>query len=229
MVYGCTRSQRSGPGGRARTNGPDRRSSGAIPWLVVAAAVAAEAAVHCLRRRAGLALEVRRLAQLSRTDPLTGLHNRRHVEEHLATAVSAARRHDQPVSVLFVDIDGFKEINDHVGYGAGDEVLRAVGERVRLAVRAEDIVGRWGGEEFVAVLPATDLGGAVAVAERVRASIAGEPVTVAGRDARVTISVGCAAGPGDSAAMILEAAQAMRQAKAGGKNRVAAAGPPTES
>ena len=199
----------------------------AVPWLV-AAALTTEVVVRCLRRQAALIVEVGRLAQLSRTDPLTGLHNRRHLEEQLATAVSTARRHGHPLSVLFIDIDGFKEINDRLGYAAGDEVLRAVGERFRLAVRAEDIVGRWGGEEFVAMLPMTDLAGAVSVAERVRTSVASEPVGVAGRDARVTISVGCAAGPEDPAAMILAAAQAMRQAKAGGKNRVAAAGPPAD-
>lgn len=194
-----------------------------LALLVVAAAVAADALLRCLHRTRQLGRETHQLTVLSRTDPLTGLHNRRHMEEHLATAVSAARRHHQPLSVLFLDIDGFKDVNDQFGYEAGDEVLRAVGGRMRIALRAEDIVGRWGGEEFVAVLPTTNLAGALAVAERVRAAIASEPVWVADRDARVTVSVGCASGVGEPTELIGKASHALRRAKRAGKNRVVAA------
>ncbi|HYT38174.1 MAG TPA: GGDEF domain-containing protein, partial [Acidimicrobiia bacterium] len=100
---------------------------------VAAVAVAANALARCLHRTARLARETAELSVLSRTDPLTDLHNRRHVEEYLAAAVSAARRHHLPLSVLFVDIDSFKRINDQEGYEAGDEVLRVVSDRIRLA------------------------------------------------------------------------------------------------
>jgi diguanylate cyclase (GGDEF)-like protein len=209
--------------GKARIRVSTSRSAALAAVFTVAAAVATVALVSCLRRTSRLAREMDKLAHLSRTDPLTGLPNRRHVGDHLAVAVSAARRHQHPLSVLFVDVDGFKRVNDQLGYEAGDEVLRAVSDRMRHALRAEDLVGRWGGEEFVAVLPATDLAGAVVVAERVRTSIAGEPIAVAKRHPRVTVSVGCASGAGEPAELILQAGQALGQAKRAGKNRVVAA------
>ena len=210
---------------RSRSDARARpRGAAFLSVLLVAAAVAADALVRCLHRTWRLTHETRQLTLLSRIDPLTGLHNRRHMEEHLAIAVSAARRHRQPLSVLFLDIDGFKHINDELGYDSGDEVLRAVGERMRRALRAEDLVGRWGGEEFVAVLPTTNLPGAVVVAERVRAAVAIEPVCVVDRDTHVTVSVGCTSGVGEPAELILEAGRALRQAKRAGKNRVIAAG-----
>ena len=208
----------------AARNDTAPRSPALRPAVVVGAAVAADVLVRCLHHMSRLSRQARELAHLSRTDPLTGLHNRRHVEEHLAVAVSAARRHGQPLSVLFVDVDGFKHINDQLGYEAGDGVLRAVSERMRFTLRTEDMVGRWGGEEFVAVLPTTDLAGAVAVAERVRTSIAGAAVGGNGGGAQVTVSVGCASGAGDPAELILQAGRALRQAKLAGKNRVVADG-----
>jgi len=200
-------------------------SPAVLAVVVVAAALVADAVLRCFQRTSRLTREIRELAELARTDPLTGLHNRRHVEEHLAAAVSAARRHHQPLSVLFIDIDNFKGINDKLGYEAGDEVLRAVGDRVRIALRTEDLVGRWGGEEFVAVLATTDLAGAVAVAERVRAAIACDAVGVEDRDTDVTASVGCASGDGEPGDLIRRASRALREAKRAGKNRVVAADP----
>ena len=190
--------------------------------VAAATVVAARAAAHCLRRLSKLESDTRTLVRLSRTDPLTGLSNRRHLEASLTAAGSAARRHEQPLAVLFVDVDGFKRINDQLGYDAGDTVLRAVGERMRQSVRTEDLVARWGGEEFVVVLPATGLDGAVAAAERVRSSIASEQVDAAGRRARVTVSVGCASGVGDPAELVRGAGRALREAKRAGKNRVVA-------
>lgn len=203
-------------------------SPGMLAVVLVAAGVAADGLLRCLRRTSRLARETRDLAVLARTDPLTGLPNRRNMEEHLAAAVSAARRHHQPLSVLFIDIDSFKHINDELGYEAGDEVLRAVGERLRSTVRAEDLVGRWGGEEFVAILPTTDSAGAIALAERLRTAIACDPVVVGEREAHVTASVGCASEAGEPAEVIRQAARALRQAKRDGKNRVVAADPPPE-
>lgn len=194
--------------------------------LMATAIVSGSALARCLQRTGRLKGQIDDLARLSRTDPLTGLPNRRHLEERLAAAVSSARRHRQPLAVLFVDIDGFKRINDRLGYDTGDEVLRAVGERVGGILRAEDVVGRWGGEEFLALLGATDLDGAVTVAERARAAIAGHPFTVADGDVQVTVSIGCASGPADPADpadLVRRAAGALRRAKRAGKNRVVAA------
>jgi two-component system cell cycle response regulator len=156
---------------------------------------------------------------------LTGLSNRHHLEEHLAAAVSASRRHGHPLSVLFIDIDNFKHINDAFGYEAGDEVLRAVADRLRQTIRTEDLVGRWGGEEFVVVLPATDLVGGVASAERLRDAIDGELIAVAGVEVHVTVSVGCASEGCDPADLIRHASRALHQAKLAGRNRVVPADP----
>jgi diguanylate cyclase (GGDEF)-like protein len=220
---------------RSRADEADRPGRGRVAGCpavvavaVVAVAVAANALRRCLNRTSRLGRVTDELTVLSRTDPLTGLSNRRHLEEQLAAAVSAARRHDRPLSVLFIDIDSFKRINDQSGYEAGDDALRTVGDRVRLALRTEDLLGRWGGEEFVAVLPTTGLAGAVAVAERVRAAIAANPVRTGDSQADVTVSVGCASGDGDPAGLIRQASGALRQAKRAGKNRVVAADPPAE-
>jgi diguanylate cyclase (GGDEF)-like protein len=193
--------------------------------LVVAVAVAGDSLVRCLRRTSRLAEETRRLAELSRTDGLTELSNRLHLEEQLAAAVSASRRHGHPLSVLFIDIDSFKHINDAFGYEAGDEVLRAVADRLRATIRTEDVLGRWGGEEFVVILPATDLAGGVTSAERLRDAIDGELIVVAGIEVHVTVSVGCATDGRDPADLIRQASRALRQAKLAGRNRVVAADP----
>jgi two-component system cell cycle response regulator len=203
--------------------GISRRSRALVLVAVAGAVVSGRALACCLRRTARLERDTEELARLSRTDPLTGLPNRRHLEEHLAGAMSAARRHGQPLSVLFVDIDGFKHVNDELGYEAGDEVLRTVGNRVRASLRAEDLVGRWGGEEFVGILPTTDRDGAVAVAERARSAIAATPVSLAEGDVHVTVSVGCASCAVTPGELIRQAAMALRQAKRAGKNRVVAA------
>lgn len=180
--------------------------------------------VVCRRRRQALAEQTRKLERVARTDPLTGIPNRRHGEEHLALARSAARRHGQPVSVLFIDVDDFKRVNDELGHQVGDAVLRAVGERIRLGLRTEDVVGRWGGEEFLAVLPMTGLSGAVAVAERLRFAIAGERVQAGAHAVGVTVSIGCALGPGvDPTALLGEADVALYRAKQAGRNCVAIA------
>lgn len=198
--------------------------------VLVIAAIAGgtfvEVLLCCLRRTSRLARETRELTILSRTDPLTGLPNRRHIEDHLAATLSAARRHDHRLSVLFIDIDGFKQINDRSGYEAGDEVLRAIADRIRFTLRVEDLVGRWGGEEFLAVLPNTDLAGAAVVAERVRAAVANETVRLYPADTAVTVSVGCTSGTGDPPDLIRRASHALREAKQAGKNRVVAADAP---
>jgi two-component system cell cycle response regulator len=165
--------------------------------------------------------------ELAITDPLTGLYNRRYMESHLATLVEQAAARGKPLSVLILDIDYFKSINDGLGHDAGDDVLREFATRVRKSIRGIDLACRYGGEEFVIVMPETDTAVAAAVAERIRRRIAGEPFLVegCGRAVNVTISVGLAAlaSPGDSAASILKRAdQALYRAKRDGRNRVVA-------
>jgi len=200
-----------------------RWSPALLAGIAGAAVLVAAALRRCLHGTARLARESAELSVLARTDPLTGLHNRRHMEEHLAPVVSAARRHHHSLAVLFVDIDSFKRVNDRWGYEAGDDVLQAVGERIRLALRAEDLVGRWGGEEFLVVLPETDLAGAVIVGERVRAAIACRAVSAGERDIQVTVSVGCTSGVVEPPELIRQATRALRRAKLAGKNQVVAA------
>jgi two-component system cell cycle response regulator len=160
---------------------------------------------------------------ISRTDSLTGLHNRRHIEEYLTKLVSLARRNAQPIAVLIIDIDHFKSVNDGHGHDAGDAVLREVTARLAGSLRLEDMVGRWGGEEFLVVLPNTSIQGAAELAERLRRVVAEEPCRLPdGGAMRVTISLGCAASVMDDAGTLVRAADAaMYQAKESGRNRVA--------
>src|SRR4029453_5251744 len=119
------------------------------------------------------------LDRISRTDALTGLRNRRHVEEYLAKLTSLARRNLEPIAVLVIDIDHFKSVNDEHGHDAGDAVLREVAGRMQDSVRLEDMVGRWGGEEFLVVLPNTTDQGAAELAERLRQVVADTPCRLA--------------------------------------------------
>jgi two-component system cell cycle response regulator len=162
---------------------------------------------------------------VSRTDALTGLRNRRHVEEYLTKLVSLARRNVEPIAVLIVDIDHFKSVNDGHGHDAGDAVLREVAGRMVDSVRLEDMVGRWGGEEFLVVLPNTAAQGAAELAERLRQVVAGEPCPLPdGGAVPVTISLGCAASVIDDAATLARSADAaMYEAKESGRNRVVVA------
>jgi diguanylate cyclase (GGDEF)-like protein len=162
------------------------------------------------------------LDRISRTDALTGLRNRRHVEEYLVKLTSLARRNAEPIAVLVIDIDHFKSVNDTHGHDAGDAVLREVAGRMLGSVRLEDMVGRWGGEEFLVVLPNTAAEGAAELAERLRQVVAETPCRLAGGEAvQVTISVGCAASLMDDAGTLVRSADAaMYEAKESGRNRV---------
>jgi diguanylate cyclase (GGDEF)-like protein len=127
----------------------------------------------------------------ARTDPLTGLPNQRLLREYLETSLAYHRRTGLPLTVLFLDLDFFKAINDRFGHSAGDAALVEVGGRLRRSLRAGDIVARYGGEEFVVLLPGTDTVEGRVIAERLRQQIGGQPVTLPGHHAAsVTVSIG---------------------------------------
>jgi two-component system cell cycle response regulator len=170
---------------------------------------------------------VQQSVELAITDGLTGLHNRRYMESHLATLLDRASERDRPLSLLIVDIDFFKLINDTHGHDAGDEVLREFALRLKAGVRGIDLACRYGGEEFVIVMPEAEIGTASAVGERLRRQIAGTPFTIAGgkTSIEVTISVGIAVRTPDdrgSDTLLRRADQALYRAKRDGRNRVVA-------
>jgi two-component system cell cycle response regulator len=164
------------------------------------------------------------LDRTSRTDALTGLYNRWHLDETLAREGITARRHHDPLSIVLFDIDHFKFVNDTYGHPAGDLVLVEFARRLGDELRSGDIAGRWGGEEFLLILPRTDLAGAVQVADRIRIATAAAPITVAGQMITVTVSGGCATGAtGENAELIHLADTLLYQAKMAGRNQIAGA------
>ena len=160
-------------------------------------------------------------------DPLTALYNRRYMESHLSTLVTQAAARGKPLTTLVLDIDYFKSVNDTHGHDAGDDVLREFATRVRKSIRGIDLACRYGGEEFVIVMPETDMAVATIVAERLRRRIASErfPIQQGTKSIEVTISIGIATldVADDNAASILKRAdQALYRAKRDGRNRVVA-------
>ena len=163
--------------------------------------------------------------EMAITDALTGLHNRRYMESHLATLAEQASARGRPLALMILDIDHFKSINDTYGHDAGDDVLREFAVRIRKSIRGIDLACRYGGEEFVIVMPETDPQVAAMVAERLRRSIAGETFAVSKGTKRigVTISIGLAVleRKGEPVAELLKRAdKALYRAKHDGRNRV---------
>ncbi|MBI1199160.1 MAG: PleD family two-component system response regulator [Phenylobacterium sp.] len=165
--------------------------------------------------------------ELAVTDQLTGLHNRRYMVGQLDALMRRAAQGGDPVAVLVIDIDHFKKVNDSFGHDVGDEVLREFAVRLASNVRAVDLPVRHGGEEFVVVMPDTDLEDARRIAERIRLHVAGAPFRVMdGKELlTVTISVGVASSAGvddSSQALVKRADEAVYEAKSRGRNRVIA-------
>ncbi|HEX3917081.1 MAG TPA: PleD family two-component system response regulator [Caulobacteraceae bacterium] len=165
--------------------------------------------------------------ELAVTDQLTGLHNRRYMTGQLGALVTRAVRGGDPVSALMIDIDHFKKVNDNFGHDVGDEVLREFAVRLASNVRAIDLPCRYGGEEFVVIMPGTRLEDAGKIAERIRRHVAGSPFRLSGgaEPLSVTISIGVATttGEGDSAEALLKRSdEAVYAAKAAGRNTVIA-------
>eukprot|EP01022_Parablepharisma_sp_SALTPOND_P020904 TRINITY_DN3928_c0_g3_i2.p2 TRINITY_DN3928_c0_g3~~TRINITY_DN3928_c0_g3_i2.p2 ORF type:complete len:296 (-),score=106.97 TRINITY_DN3928_c0_g3_i2:144-1031(-) len=160
--------------------------------------------------------------EASRTDMLTGLPNRRAFYDRAIRELERAERYGRPVSLIMLDIDRFKAINDSHGHAAGDEVLRHLAGILRQEKRSHDLVGRLGGEEFALVLPESSLEEAFNLAERIRATVAASPARHHGAAIGYSASLGVARqGPGDSIESLLHRAdQALYAAKAGGRNRV---------
>ncbi len=158
-------------------------------------------------------------------DALTGLPNRRHFQERLESELAWHQRHEAPLSLLFVDLDHFKHVNDTHGHLAGDAVLKGVAELLQDVCRVEDEVARWGGEEFVLLLRQTPEDAALQVAERLRVAVAEKTFTIDGRAVRITTSVGVATRVGDAVTgpdeLLQEADAYLYIAKESGRNRVA--------
>ena len=155
-------------------------------------------------------------------DHLTGLWNRRMILNALDPEVNRAARGNQAIAVALADIDHFKRINDTHGHGAGDEVLKGVADRMRSALRSYDAIGRYGGEEFLLVLPNCESTAAVDVVERARSAVTAKPLEAGETALDVTISAGVAWATGkvEAAALIQAADEALYRAKEAGRNRV---------
>jgi two-component system, cell cycle response regulator len=179
------------------------------------------AALRVTAREDALLETNRRLAAQALTDELTGLANRRHGMHQLDREIAQAVRKGHELGLIRVDVDHFKDINDAHGHQAGDGVLAEVARRLADAVRGGDELARWGGDEFVAILPGTDRAGVLRAAERLRAGVATGPVRVDDADLDVTVSVGWAHWVGDTAGdLLVRADRALYAAKDAGRNTV---------
>jgi two-component system cell cycle response regulator len=166
-----------------------------------------------------------RLETLAVTDGLTGLFNRRYFDDLLLSEVRRTLRYKAPVSVILIDLDHFKQVNDTYGHLMGDEVLRNIGRLVIGKVRATDSAARFGGEELAVILPQTNIGGAIELAERLRKMIADATHTLGGVSIQKTASLGVAAFDGNDPPigpeeLVKRADQALYKAKQGGRDRV---------
>ena len=184
-----------------------------LPWFAAMGGY-----VNRLRTRLGetnrqLESALERIRDIAIRDELTGTYNRRFLMESLARELARAGRSGGGFSVCLMDVDHFKAVNDTLGHAAGDDVLKQVAAIAGRGLRGIDVFGRFGGEEFLLVLPDTDPAGAKVLAERIRAAVAAET--------RVTVTIGVAqhAG-GDAAAVLARADQALYRGKAAGRNRV---------
>ncbi len=205
-------------------------------YALLVSAVIALSVIGLVRLMRELRATEERLTRLAVTDSLTGIANRRQLLAGLEQEVRRAGRSGRPLSVLMLDLDHFKAVNDRYGHAVGDAVLIAVVTRCLARLRAIDLCGRIGGEEFVVVLPETDEEGAAATAERLRADMADTPLDTATGPLDVTVSIGIAThrpgarphhpgadGAADATQALLQRADdALYRAKAGGRNCVRA-------
>jgi diguanylate cyclase (GGDEF)-like protein len=190
-----------------------------VGWLVGHAVIALEnARLHRTVQRQAL------------VDSLTGLANRRLCEAALEKEMARAQRFNEPLALILADLDKFKAVNDAYGHAAGDEVLREFARTLQDCIREIDLAGRWGGEEFIVILPGTDLAGGAKLAERIRGELAArEALSPGGERLAITASLGVADydGNGSPADLLGAADAALYAAKRAGRNRVVAAGEPS--
>lgn len=168
-------------------------------------------------------MRTKEIELLSQTDSLTGLWNRRHLEESLESEFKRAKRYNKELSIMIIDLDHFKYINDTYGHMAGDEVLREVSAAIKECQRETDFIGRYGGEEIVIILPETDLHTSSNIAETVRKTVESRPVEFEGEVINVTASIGVSSlrKEHENFAMLFsEADEALYNAKKLGRNRV---------
>jgi diguanylate cyclase (GGDEF)-like protein len=163
-----------------------------------------------------------RLRRLAVTDPLTEAYNREFLQQYLPQAIESAHARGEPLAVAMVDVDHFKDVNDSFGHAVGDHVLADVARRLRAGIRVGDLLVRYGGEEFLALLPGAGTERAIEIAERMRARLEDDPIVVERRSIAVRVSVGVAElrsvdTPDD---IVRRADEAMYAAKRQGRNRV---------
>jgi diguanylate cyclase (GGDEF)-like protein len=197
-----------------------------LPALSIVAARLARLRVRDRRQRHELTLALSRIQDLATRDELTGLVNRRHMNLLLEQERQRGARSGRLFALAMIDIDHFKAVNDHYGHGVGDDVLRSLARQMPQALRATDVVARWGGEEFVVLMPESALGMARIGLERLRGRIAATPMAhLSGVPIRVTVSAGLAEHiAGESVQQTLERAdRALYEAKAQGRNRTVVA------
>lgn len=200
-----------------------------LPWValfgfILVSLFAVLVFLRYLRGRADLARLVTLLEKVIRVDPLTELYNRRGLDEHLERATSQARRRESPLTVMLIDVDHFKRANDTWGHQAGDVILAELAGLMQHALRTEDVLGRWGGEEFLAILPDTGADAAIGLADRLRTMIAAQETLLPdGSFASVTVSIGLSTSVDLATSKRIGLAdRALYAAKAGGRNRVEA-------
>jgi two-component system cell cycle response regulator len=161
--------------------------------------------------------------EMAVTDPLTGLNNRRYMMGQLDALFEECKSGSEAISLLMLDIDQFKRVNDTWGHARGDQVLKEVAGRIAACVRTMDLPCRYGGDEFVVVMPATHLSDAAGVAERIRCAVSASPVMVEGQDIRVSVSVGVSTNEGEEdrpESLLRRADEALYEAKFSGRNQV---------
>jgi len=184
-----------------------------LPWFAAMGGYVNRLGSRLAESNRQLESALERIRDIAIRDELTGSYNRRFLMESLARELARAGRSGGGFSVCLVDVDHFKAVNDTLGHAAGDDVLKQVAAIAARGLRAIDVFGRFGGEEFLLVLPDTDEAGAKVVAERIRAAVAAET--------RVTVTIGVARHTGgDAAAVLARADQALYRGKAAGRNAV---------
>ena len=206
---------------RGMTPAVDREIIEIIHYVNVAIVFTALCVISYYFREASLESE-RRMEELASTDMLTHLPNRRRMRELLEAELTRTARTRRPFAIVLTDIDYFKKVNDVYGHDCGDTVLRVVASRLRTTLRDQDSIARWGGEEFLALLPECSIKGAVDAAERMRAEVEREPVCFCGNDVPVTMTFGVALCGADEAvdSCITRADMALYEGKRQGRNRV---------